>query len=609
MSETPPQPQHVLPSGVLDRVGSGDPRIVVAVLDGPIDLQHPCFAGASVRQSEGLTPSGHGTHVASVLFGQPGTSVEGVAPGCTGVSVPIFTKAGDRIQPATQAGLAQAIDTARSQGAHVISISAGELQSSTQPVPRLVAALDACEQAGVLVVAAVGNEGCECNHVPAAYPTVLAVGAVNESGEPVRFSNWGAGYEGHGVVAPGSGIQVAAVGGATVPFSGTSAATPYVAGVAALLLSAQLQAGQDVQPLAVRQALLDTAVGCSGSQACDRLMVGRIDPQAALDAVLGQAVQAAAAPEPAAEGPAPDPRPEPAAQETPAVLAAGASEAATQASSQAPAPVNAEDGATDTPPAAEPPDRPAVTPAAAPALVYAIGAVAFEYSSEARRDSFAAAGVSDPDDATQLLAHLASAPWATTAVTWLLTQDGVPVYAVRPALSYAKLGYAWLQQTLAQQTRGDLELSAVAGQIVGSVSLRSGQVVPVLLPKLRGAHRWSWPTCQSDEALRGFLARVAYELRNPGRSEADRALNFAATQAHDVDALFAAATAKGQSLAGIAVERSPICRPGSDCWDVRLTFFTPSARHQQAREVSRFTVDVSDVVPVRVGPVRTWHEY
>jgi hypothetical protein len=57
----------------------------------------------------------------------------------------------------------------------------------------------------------------------------------------------------------------------------------------------------------------------------------------------------------------------------------------------------------------------------------------------------------------------------------------------------------------------------------------------------------------------------------------------------------------------IETERSPICRPDSDCWDVKLTFFDPERVFQRARKTHRFTVDVSDVVPVTVGPVRSWY--
>ncbi len=59
-------------------------------------------------------------------------------------------------------------------------------------------------------------------------------------------------------------------------------------------------------------------------------------------------------------------------------------------------------------------------------------------------------------------------------------------------------------------------------------------------------------------------------------------------------------------LDSIAVERSSICRPESDCWHVKLFFFFPDRQVQTVRKVYRFTVDVSDVVPVTVGPVRSW---
>jgi len=56
----------------------------------------------------------------------------------------------------------------------------------------------------------------------------------------------------------------------------------------------------------------------------------------------------------------------------------------------------------------------------------------------------------------------------------------------------------------------------------------------------------------------------------------------------------------------IEVERSAICRPESDCWDVKIHFFYPERHVQTVRKVYRFTVDVSDVVPVTVGTMRSW---
>ena len=55
----------------------------------------------------------------------------------------------------------------------------------------------------------------------------------------------------------------------------------------------------------------------------------------------------------------------------------------------------------------------------------------------------------------------------------------------------------------------------------------------------------------------------------------------------------------------IVVAKSPVCRPDSDCYDVELGFFNPS-NLQEARTVARFTVDVSDVIPVTLGEPRFW---
>jgi hypothetical protein len=60
-------------------------------------------------------------------------------------------------------------------------------------------------------------------------------------------------------------------------------------------------------------------------------------------------------------------------------------------------------------------------------------------------------------------------------------------------------------------------------------------------------------------------------------------------------------------LDAIEVERSPICRLDSDCWDVKIHFFYPERQVQTVRKVYRFTVDVSDLVPVTVGPMRSWY--
>ncbi|WP_318218781.1 S8 family serine peptidase [Streptomyces sp. SCL15-6] len=265
----------------------GDPEVCIAVLDGPVDLSHPCFAGADLTRLDTLVqdPAGagpmsvHGTHVASLLFGQPGSPVTGLAPQCRGLILPVFRDAQDWRVP--QLDLARAIERAVQEGAHIINVSGGERTPDGHADSLLQRALRLCEDNGVLVVAAVGNDGCDCLQAPAAAPSVLAVGAAGPTGEPLPSNNWGAAYGKNGVLAPGLDIEGAAPGGRHASLAGSSFATPAVAGVAALLVAAQLRAGRDAAPLEAKQAILDTATrpSCSpgDSPECRRHLGGHLN--------------------------------------------------------------------------------------------------------------------------------------------------------------------------------------------------------------------------------------------------------------------------------------------------------------------------------------------
>ena len=192
----------------------GSPQIKVAVIDGPVNLHHPCFEGANLqttatknRNSVNGLAAHHGTHVTSVIFGQHHSPVKGIAPDCQGVVIPVFgEKPNGDIQPTTQTNLARAITQAVDQGAHIINISAGEHSKTGESSIYLEKAIAHCEENGVLIVSATGNNGCACVHVPAAHPQVLAVGALGNHGQPLNFSNWGETYQNNGVLAPGHHI-------------------------------------------------------------------------------------------------------------------------------------------------------------------------------------------------------------------------------------------------------------------------------------------------------------------------------------------------------------------------------------------------------------------
>src|SRR5262245_52289765 len=103
----------------------GDPRICVAILDGPVDQSHPSLAAANLTHIETLVSSvvdqgvasQHGTHVASVIFGQHDGPVKGIAPRCRGLIAPVFTDGnGGSIAPCSQIDLARAIMQAVQKG-------------------------------------------------------------------------------------------------------------------------------------------------------------------------------------------------------------------------------------------------------------------------------------------------------------------------------------------------------------------------------------------------------------------------------------------------------------------------------------------------------------
>lgn len=193
----------------------GDNRICVAVLDGPVDLRHSSFRHLSATTVETVVPSvvddgiasRHGTYIASLIFGGEDGPVRGLAPHCRGLFVPIFESRGsDALRPCSQLDLARAIAEAVRHGAQVINISGGEFSSAGSAGPLLTAAVQECLRHDVLIVTAAGNQGCACPHIPAALPSVLAVGAMNVRGEPLSITNWGKEYQHQGILAPGEDI-------------------------------------------------------------------------------------------------------------------------------------------------------------------------------------------------------------------------------------------------------------------------------------------------------------------------------------------------------------------------------------------------------------------
>src|SRR4051794_6005858 len=258
---------------------------------GPVEEEHPCFRGAHLTHLPttadpacgGGAASSHGTHVASIIFGQHDGPVRGVAPGCCGLIAPIFAS----LSACSQLDIARAVLQAVEAGAHVINISAGQFTASREPDPLLARAIQHCIDRNVLIVAAVGNDGCECVHVPAAAESVLSVGAMDENGAPMDMSNWGLPYRTQGVLAPGTDILGAVPGGGTARKSATSFATPIVSGIVGLLSSLQLRSGRKPDPHGIAKLILETAHPCieNGDDDCRKYLSGRINVPALLHSI------------------------------------------------------------------------------------------------------------------------------------------------------------------------------------------------------------------------------------------------------------------------------------------------------------------------------------
>lgn len=273
--------QEVVPWGV-DRIdadvvwtfGNKGVGVNVCVIDTGIDYTHPDlddnYKGGYDFVNDDLDPlddNGHGTHCAGIIAAENNTEgVVGVAPGVNLYAVKVLNRFGSGWLSDIVAGIEWAVDN----NMDVISMSLGTSTYSSA----LEEACNAAYEAGLVLVAAAGNEGdgdpstTEISY-PAAFDSVIAVGATDEYDNVADFSNTGEYLE---LAAPGVNIL------STMPtyrvwlniaygvsedyaeLSGTSMACPHVAGVAALIIAAN----PGISNVEVRQILQQTADDVNG---------------------------------------------------------------------------------------------------------------------------------------------------------------------------------------------------------------------------------------------------------------------------------------------------------------------------------------------------------
>lgn len=590
----------------------------------------------------------HATGIFGTMFGQPGSPVEGVAPYCTAINIPLFeTPTGDAAL--SPLNLAHAFDLALSLGVNIIHCAACHPTQSGFAHEMIQKAVKKCQDNNILVVAPSGNNKGECFCAPAILPNVLGVGMMKDNGQPANYSNWGGQYQKQGILAPGENI-VAAQPGTDEPArqEGTSLSAPLMTGLCALMMSIQLQRGEQPNAESVRMAFLNSAIKCDPSEVAEpeRCLVGKLNIPGAYQLLTGQPLPgkplAALSPQIILQNESQPVlnSPEPAVINLIESLNEVHSSAAPQLVTVSATIANISSDA-DTSFASSTSLVPAtITLSAVSNKVYALGTLGYDFGTEARRDTFKQRmpavnidGVlvpSNPYDGHQMVNHLELSPSEGKSLIWTLNQDLTPIYALEPQKAFANEIYTVFRMLLAGQLQPQssdnyIERVSIPGALTDrTVELFSGQVVPVLaLPNIRGMYGWqvnalveaavTTVSSQASEpdvvsmrrSLKSFLHRIYYDLRNLGQLERERALNFAATNAFQAASTFAQAIASGMELSSIEVEKSPFCRLNSNCWDVKLKFFDPE-NGRRAKKIYRFTIDVANIMPVTLGEVRSW---
>jgi subtilisin family serine protease len=252
----------------------------VAVIDTGVDLDHPEFQGRITNgydfvdnDNNADDGNGHGTHVAGTIGGaNDGRGITGVAPDASIMPIRVLGNDGYGYTSDIIAGVYWATDN----GADVINLSLGGGGYSQA----MADAIAYASNNGSVVVMAAGNSGGQSPDYPAAHAVDhgIAVGAVNQQKTMAGFSNRAGTTTLDYVTAPGVNIYSSVPGGGYSSFSGTSMATPHVAGLAGLLKSYDdSMSAESIENLIIESAYnsesegntsnnLDTITGQSSNQ-------------------------------------------------------------------------------------------------------------------------------------------------------------------------------------------------------------------------------------------------------------------------------------------------------------------------------------------------------
>lgn len=269
--------KKILASGCWDRTtGKG---VRVAVLDTGVDMNHPDLKGnlqggcdTINERPEPIDDNGHGTHVAGTIAAQNNDfGVVGVAPEASIYAVKAFDSRGQ----GQVSDIVQGVEWCVQRRMNIMNMSFGTRESSKA----LTLAIEKAAAAGIIMVAAAGNEGRQDAVLyPGRDPNVIAVAATTQDDRIASFSSSGREVA---ISAPGEDVPSTYKGSTYKTISGTSMACPHVSGVAALLLCAVPKITRDE----IRKAICSTAIRLPGFTA-EQQGAGLVSAQAALRAVL-----------------------------------------------------------------------------------------------------------------------------------------------------------------------------------------------------------------------------------------------------------------------------------------------------------------------------------
>lgn len=215
--------------GVADKREEWGRGVKVAILDSGVDRLHDTLDGVFIEEVDLVggaeISKGHATAIASIIAGSKPSQL-GLSPAVSLLSMRVLDEKGEGNSFTVAQGIVEATD----RGANVINLSLGGTSRSEV----MKNAVDYAHENGVLIVAAVGNDGVGEVSYPAKFENVIGVSSVDANGRQSSFANYGDGVD---IAAPGVGVYTAWENEEMVAFSGTSVATAFISGALASEIS------------------------------------------------------------------------------------------------------------------------------------------------------------------------------------------------------------------------------------------------------------------------------------------------------------------------------------------------------------------------------------